>query len=61
MREAALLQTFPENYRFRTDHIDAACDMIGNAVPSRFAKLVGIQLRKALEERDGRLAQKGKK
>ena len=61
VREAALLQTFPENYRFRTDHIDAACDMIGNAVPPRFAKLVGIQLRKALEERHGRLAQKGKK
>jgi len=61
VREAALLQTFPENYRFRTDHIDAACNMIGNAVPPRFAKLVGIQLRKALEERDGGLAQKGKK
>jgi DNA (cytosine-5)-methyltransferase 1 len=60
VREAALLQTFPETYRFRTDRIDAACDMIGNAVPPHFAKLVGRELRKALEERDGRLAQKGK-
>jgi len=61
VREAALLQTFPEDYRFRTDHIDAACDMIGNAVPPRFAKLVGKQVRKSLEQRYGELAQKREK
>jgi len=60
VREAALLQTFPEGYKFKTDHIDATCAMIGNAVPPRFARLVGRQVRKALEKRYGRLAQDGK-
>ena len=56
VREAALLQTFPENYTFRTDRIEGVCDMIGNAVPPRFAKVIGRHLQKALEERHGRLA-----
>jgi DNA (cytosine-5)-methyltransferase 1 len=41
VREAALLQTFPEAYGFATDQMDAVCDLIGNAVPPRYAKLVG--------------------
>ncbi len=41
VREAALLQTFPENYRFVTDQIDAVCGLIGNAVPPLYAKLAG--------------------
>jgi DNA (cytosine-5)-methyltransferase 1 len=45
VREAALLQGFPENYRFVTDEMDAVCDLIGNAVPPPYARLVG---RKAL-------------
>lgn len=44
VREAALLQTFPEEYRFMTDKIDAVSDLIGNAVPPRYAKLVGRQI-----------------
>ena len=44
VREAALLQTFPENYRFVTDQMDAVCELIGNAVPPRYAKLVGRQM-----------------
>ena len=41
VREAALLQTFPHNYRFATDQMDAVCSMIGNAVPPLYAKRAG--------------------
>ena len=60
VREAALLQTFPESYRFRTDYMDVACEMIGNAVPPRFARIAGKRVRKTLEEHYGTLARKGK-
>jgi len=60
VREAALLQTFPESYRFKTDYMDVACEMIGNAVPPLFAKLAGRVIRKTLEEHHEALAQKGK-
>lgn len=44
VREAALLQSFPETYRFVTDQMEAACNMIGNAVPPLYAKLAGKEL-----------------
>lgn len=44
VREAALIQTFPHGYKFVTESIDAACEMIGNAVPPRFAHAVGTRL-----------------
>lgn len=50
VREAALLQTFPENYRFTTDQMDAVCDLIGNAVPPHYAKLAGKSVLVALRE-----------
>jgi DNA (cytosine-5)-methyltransferase 1 len=37
VREAALLQSFPESYKFATDHMDKACSIVGNALPPRFA------------------------
>jgi len=49
VREAALLQTFPENYYFDTDQIDAACELIGNAVPPLYAELVGKEILAAIE------------
>lgn len=52
VREAALLQTFPENYRFMTDQMDAVCDLIGNAVPPLYAKLAAKKVLGALKERD---------
>lgn len=55
VREAALLQTFPENYRFVTDQMGAVCDHIGNAVPPLYAKLAG---KKVLEALNGRRSQK---
>ena len=53
VREAALLQTFPEHYRFVTDQMDAVCDMIGNAVPPRYAKVVGQTILRTLRSRRG--------
>jgi DNA (cytosine-5)-methyltransferase 1 len=48
VREAAMLQTFPENYRFVTDQMDAVCDLIGNAVPPLYAKLAAKQVLAAI-------------
>lgn len=48
VREAATLQTFPVTYEFTTDQIDSACDLIGNAVPPLFAKVLGTQLARAV-------------
>ncbi len=50
VREAAHLQAFPENYRFATNQMDAVCDLIGNAVPPVYARLVGRQILAALRE-----------
>lgn len=38
VREAARLQTFPDDYRIATDWVDRACLIIGNALPPTFAK-----------------------
>lgn len=54
VREAALLQTFPENYRFVTDQMDTVCDLIGNAVPPLYAKLAAKQVLAAIKERGRR-------
>ncbi|MCY4259830.1 MAG: DNA cytosine methyltransferase [Rhodobacteraceae bacterium] len=40
VREAALLQTFPKDYRFETCYMDHACNMIGNALPCDFAEVI---------------------
>lgn len=52
VREAALIQTFPENYGFITDQMDAVCNLIGNAVPPLYAKLVGKKVLTALKAQD---------
>ncbi len=49
VREAALLQTFPESYSFDTDQMDAVCDMIGNAVPPLYAKMATRAVLRALQ------------
>ena len=54
VREAALLQTFPEKYRFATDRMEAVCDMIGNAVPPLYAKLAAKEVMAAIKESDRR-------
>lgn len=56
VREAALIQTFPRNYKFETDEMEAVCEMIGNAVPPQFAKVAGKRIREVLESRYESLA-----
>lgn len=49
-REAALLQTFPQDYVFHPEHsLDFTARLIGNAVPPRLAKYFGRYLRTHLE------------
>ena len=40
VREAALLQTFPADYRFDTPYMEHACNVVGNALPCDFAEVV---------------------
>jgi DNA (cytosine-5)-methyltransferase 1 len=56
VREAALIQTFPLGYRFETDSMEGVCDMIGNAVPPKFARAIGGQVLKTLKSRHESLA-----
>lgn len=50
LREAALLQTFPVDYRFSKDklHIKKIGTMIGNAVPVRLGEVIGLSILKEL-------------
>ena len=43
VREAALLQTFPHDYRFDSPYMDYVCNMIGNALPCKFAETISVQ------------------
>ena len=42
LREAALLQSFPPSYKFKTDHMEKVCNIVGNALPPRFAHAMAI-------------------
>lgn len=53
VREAALLQTFPRSYQFRTNFMDTACDLVGNALPYLFARKAAETCLTALKERKG--------
>jgi DNA (cytosine-5)-methyltransferase 1 len=50
-REAASLQSFPRSYKFKGSGLESVARQIGNALPHRFAKVVGTavyaQLRSA--------------
>ena len=48
VREAALLQTFPESYRFDTPYMEHVCNVIGNALPCDFAEAISRQCRMEL-------------
>lgn len=41
IREGAVLQTFPKNYKFKATSIANAARMIGNAVPPKYATAIG--------------------
>lgn len=38
IREAAMIQTFPKSYEFKTDIVRTACELVGNALPPKFAE-----------------------
>lgn len=48
VREAAVIQGFPEDYDFVTDQMEAVCGLIGNAVPPPFAEVAGAAIRDTL-------------
>ena len=50
VREAASIQTFPMNYEFDTDFMNVACDLVGNALPYRFARKVAQTCLNAWQE-----------
>lgn len=56
VREAALIQTFPESYDFATEQMEAVCKMIGNAVPPQFARIAGQRIRETLAARNESVA-----
>lgn len=48
VREAATLQTFPDDYRFDVPYMEHVCNVIGNALPCDFAAVVSRQCNDAL-------------
>lgn len=46
--EAALLQTFPEDYVFDTPFMEYVCNIVGNALPCDFAEVVARQCAEAI-------------
>lgn len=49
LREAALLQTFPADYHFETTRFESACEIVGNALPCRFAEVLARQVAEVLK------------
>lgn len=47
IREAALIQTFPRHYKFDTEYMDTACDLVGNALPPKFSQKVANECLKS--------------
>lgn len=50
VREAALLQTFPPDYRLDTPYMEYVCNIIGNALPCDFAEAISRQCAQQLNE-----------
>ena len=48
VREAALLQTFPSDYRFDVPYMEHVCNIVGNALPCDFAEAVSTRCFKCL-------------
>ena len=56
VRECARIQTFPDNFKFYYTNIADGYKMIGNAVPVRLAKIIGMSLMDCFIESDGTIA-----
>jgi DNA (cytosine-5)-methyltransferase 1 len=55
--EAALLQTFPSDYFFETPYMEHVCNIIGNALPCRFAEALAREVLGAIIRHYATLAQ----
>lgn len=51
IREAARLQSFPDDFRFTGKSIDSVCQIIGNAFPCRVSELLGYASISALQKK----------
>jgi DNA (cytosine-5)-methyltransferase 1 len=51
VREAARIQTFPDDYVFDTPYMEYVCEMIGNALPCDFAETIGASIAGKLRAR----------
>lgn len=51
VREAARIQTFPDDYVFDTPYMEYACGMIGNALPCDFAEILAAAVARQLPVR----------
>lgn len=51
VREAARIQTFPDDYIFDTPFMEYACEMVGNALPCDFAELLAMSVAEQLRAR----------
>ena len=58
VREAALLQTFPADYRLDTPYMEYVCNIIGNALPCHFAEAISRQCAQQLKEQTEERLQK---
>lgn len=56
VREAALIQTFPQDYRLDSPYMDYVCNIIGNALPCDFAEAVSRQCARQLQQHSRQLA-----
>lgn len=54
VREAALIQTFPKRYRLETDFMEYACELVGNALPPKFAEQVALSCLESLTANGGK-------
>jgi len=50
VREAARIQTFPDDYIFDSDYMDRVCGIVGNALPCDFAEAVARQTLKYMRK-----------
>ena len=50
VREAARLQTFPDSFSFESDYIDHVCQIIGNALPCEFARVMSNACRESIQK-----------
>jgi DNA (cytosine-5)-methyltransferase 1 len=49
IREGAVLQSFPKEYKFLGSSIATVARLIGNAVPPEYARCIGLAIKQNLD------------